>query len=275
MEEKLHLQGISVKRPYLFSIFIVVTISVVNLVSAGLGTALPQLPPTLLEFIAELVLALLATVLLTALRSWRNAGFHALPSLKDVRLYWVPVLPLLPVLIAVVTGMSRMRVDEVAFYLVLACLVGFAEEVYFRGLMLRALVSLGLWRAAVISSVLFGVMHLQNLLFGADLAGTLLQVAYAAAMGFGFAAVTLRTGVIWPLVVIHALIDFAGFATSGETIMGDVSAADVAVYGLYILMFVTYGLFMMRSGRRLQAQDQFELHQFSQVPQRATPRRQP
>lgn len=246
------------KRPFLFSIFIVVVISAVNLVSAGLGTALPQLPPLGLEFLAELVLALLAIVLLTALHCWRNAGFRALLSLKDLRLYWVPLFPLLPVLIAVVTGMTRLRVGEVVFYFALAGLVGFVEEVYFRGLMLRSLVSLGLWRAAVITSVLFGVMHLQNLLFGADLAGTILQVVYAAAMGFGFAAVTLRTGVIWPLVVIHALIDFAGSVTSGDTVMGEVSATDVAIYGVYVLLFVAYGVFMMRSVTRLRAQDQSE-----------------
>jgi membrane protease YdiL (CAAX protease family) len=250
----LRVQRITVKRPYLFSIVIVVTISVVNLASVSLATALPRLSPIWLGILAELVLAVLAIVLLTALRAWRNAGFQALSSLKDLRFYWVPVLPLLPVLVAVVTGTFRMRVDEVAFFLVLACLVGFAEEAYFRGLMLRALVSAGPWRAAVISSALFGVLHLQNLLFGADLTGTLLQVGYATAMGFGFAAVTLRTGVIWPLVVIHALIDFAGFVTSGETVAGHVSTTDAAVYGLYILVFVAYGLFMMRSARRLQLQ---------------------
>ena len=246
--------GIGVKRPYLFSIAVVGLFTAVHLLSAFLEAALPHLPPLSLQFLAALVLAVLAIVLLTTLRSWRNVGFRALQSRKDLRLYWVPLFPLLPVLIGTVAAMTRLPIGEVVFYLALACAVGFVEEVYFRGLMLRSLVSLGLWRAAVITSVLFGLMHLQNLLFGADLAATSLQVVYASAMGFGFAAVTLRTGVIWPLVVIHALIDFAGFLTTGETVMVDVSVTDVVVLGVYILMFLGYGLFMMRSVTRLQAQ---------------------
>ena len=247
MKKNLQLQGLSANRPYLFSLLIVITISVVNVVSAGLQTALPQLPQPMMDFLAEIVLAVLAVVLLTMMRSWRNAGFRALMSPKDLRLYWVPMFPLLPVLIALATGISRMRFSEVVFYLVLACLVGFVEEAFFRGLMLRSLSTLGLWQAAMISSAVFGLMHLQNLLFGADLAGTLLQVVYASAMGFGFAAVTLRTGAIWPLVVIHALIDFGAFVTSGEAGTVEISTTDVVVNTAYILVFVAFGLFMLRS----------------------------
>lgn len=250
-EENVQLRELSVARPYLCSLFIVVTFSVVQVAFAGLQAALPELSQPLMEFLAEMVLAVLAVILLTTLHSWRSTGFRALSSLKDLRLYWVLVFPVLPVLASVVTVLSRMRVSEVAFYLILACLVGFVEETFFRGLMLRSLATLGLWRAAIISSALFGLMHLQNLLFGAELPGTLLQVAYAAAMGFGFAAVTLRTGAIWPLVIIHALIDFAAFVTSSEADWSELSTTDVVVNAAYILVFVAYGLFMMRSAQRL------------------------
>ncbi|RAX47764.1 hypothetical protein DQ353_18495 [Arthrobacter sp. AQ5-05] len=97
-------------------------------------------------------------------------------------------------------------------------------------------------------------MHLLNLLYGVDLIATLLQVAYATAMGFGFAVVTLRTGVLWPLIVIHALIDLAGFVTSEETVTTSVRSTDIVIYLVYIVVFTAYGVFMMRSITRRSAQ---------------------
>ncbi|TFC86407.1 CPBP family intramembrane metalloprotease [Cryobacterium sp. TmT2-59] len=140
-----------------------------------------------------------------------------------------------------------MRFEEVVFFALLACLVGFVEEVFFRGLILQAFAPSGFWRAAVVSSVVFGATHSLNLLFGADPLATMLQMVYAMALGFGFAAVTLRTGVIWPLIVIHALIDFAGFVTAEATVMTRVSPIDVVIYGGYVAVFTTYGIVMMRA----------------------------
>lgn len=239
------------KNPYVFTALIVALIAAVNVASVGTAIALPDTPPTVLELLAELILAALAIALLTALRSWRQVGFRALPRLKDLRLYWVPLLPVLPVVWVAIVSVSRMRLEEFLLFLVLACLIGFVEEVFFRGLILQALAPTGLWWAAILSSIAFGAMHSLNLLFGADLIATLLQAAYATAMGFGFAAVTLRTGVLWPLIVIHALIDLAGFATSDGTVMTRVTSTDVMIYTLYVFVFTAYGIFMMRSiGRR-------------------------
>jgi len=242
------------KNPYFFTALIVAVIAAVNVASVGTAIALPDVPRTVLELLAELILAALAIALLTALRSWRQVGFRALPRLRDLRLYWVPLLPVLPVVWVAIVSISRMRFEEVVLFLVLACLIGFVEEVFFRGLILQALAPMGLWRAAILSSIVFGAMHLLNLLYGADLVATLLQVAYATAMGFGFAAVTLRTGVLWPLIVIHALIDLAGFVTSEGTVTTSVTSTDIVIYLLYFVVFTAYGFFMMRSIARRPAQ---------------------
>jgi hypothetical protein len=233
---------------------IVASIASANVMSAAVGAAWPELPPTVLELIVELVLAALAVVLLTAMRSWTTVGFRALPRLSDLRLYWIPLLPVLPVVVSASVGMSRLRFEEVLFFVILACLIGFVEEAFFRGLLLQALAPRGLWKAAVLSSIIFGVLHLLNLLFGADPAATLIQTVYATAMGFGFAAVTLRTGSLWPLVAIHAAIDFAGFVTSQGTVIGSVTSTDIAIYSLYIVMFGGYGILMMRAVTRESAQ---------------------
>ena len=147
-------------------------------------------------------------------------------------------------------GIAQISILQFAIFFVVAGLIGFVEEVFFRGLILRAIAPLGLWRAATISSVIFGVAHSLNILSGSNPVSTLLQIGYALAIGFAFAAVTLRTGVIWPLVIIHALIDFAGFIAAGKTDASTtVSTSSIMMSVIYIVTFTVYGVFMMQSGQ--------------------------
>lgn len=119
--------------------------------------------------------------------------------------------------------------------------------------LLRSLAGRGVWRAAIVSSVLFGLLHTVNVLAGADPAASMVQVGYAAAMGFGFAAVTLRTGAIWPLVIIHALIDLTGFLTTDGTVSTGLTSADVIVAAVYAVGFTVHGVVVIRSFLRRRA----------------------
>jgi membrane protease YdiL (CAAX protease family) len=66
----------------------------------------------------------------------------------------------------------------------------FTEELFFRGLLFRSLRHRGFWPAAIVSSALFGLVHLVGAPF---LEGLLLQIPLTAA-GFGFAAIADRWG---------------------------------------------------------------------------------
>jgi len=235
------------RRPWLLIAFVVTSVAAVNGVAAGIAVALPELSATALEMIVELILAALAIALLTALRSWGRVGFRALIRLSDLRLYWLPLFPVLPAVPAAIVGITGMRFGEILYFLILACLIGLVEEVFFRGLILQALAAKGLWRSAILSGVIFGAMHLLNLLFGADLTATLFQASYAVALGFAFAAVTLRTCVLWPLIVIHALTDFTGFISANEPVTTNLTFTGILIYGLYSVFFIVYGIVVMRS----------------------------
>lgn len=97
------------------------------------------LPASDFELGAEVVLAVLAAAALTHLHSWRDVGFRPLARARDLRLYWVPLFPALPVLATAVTGLADIGFEQLGFYLALAGLIGFVEEVFFRGLILRSL----------------------------------------------------------------------------------------------------------------------------------------
>ena len=99
-------------------------------------------------------------------------------------------------------------VPGVIYAAVSMALVGFAEELIFRGLLFKAMLKDGNIKAAIIvSSITFGLGHIVNLFTGHDLAETLLQVVFAVAMGFVFTLVYYKSGSLWPGVLAHSFID--------------------------------------------------------------------
>lgn len=207
------------------------------------------------ELTLEIALALVVVAVLTRWHAWRRVGFRTLATPRDLRFFWVPLFPVLPALPGALAAIPGTTAAHLALLVGLAALVGFVEEVAFRGLLLRWLAPSGLWRAAVVSSVAFGVAHLVNLLSGADLGATLVQVGYATALGFAFAAVALRTGVLWPLIIIHALMDVAGFLTVDETASTGTSATDVVLPAVYAVGFAVYGALVLRALRASQGDE--------------------
>lgn len=91
--------------------------------------------------------------------------------------------------------------------IVAALCVGITEEFFCRGYLLGALARLGIWRAALFSSIFFGVLHFINVAAGQGLGPTTAQVISASGFGFFAAGFTLFSGSIYPAVVIHAAVD--------------------------------------------------------------------
>lgn len=114
----------------------------------------------------------------------------------------------------------------------MAC-VGIAEEFIFRGVIATLFLKRfgtdrsGIWKAAAVSGVLFGLAHVSNILEGSA-AGVLVQVVIASMMGMVLGAVYFRTGCIWVTVFLHALVDVAAGITTGiygnETLMDTISS---------------------------------------------------
>ena len=96
-------------------------------------------------------------------------------------------------------------------------LVGFAEELIFRGFLFKAMLKDGSVTAAVIvSSVTFGMGHIMNLFTGHDLVETLTQVVFAVAMGFVFTLVFYKSGSLLPGILAHSFIDVSSVFAADE-----------------------------------------------------------
>ena len=110
---------------------------------------------------------------------------------------------------------------------------GLGEEFIFRGVLISTLMRQ--WKdqnkfrsAAVLSGIVFGLIHATNVFAGADPLRTLLQVIGAVGIGVIFTAVYLRSGSILPCMFYHTLHDIIAIAGESEvTETGIITASKI------------------------------------------------
>lgn len=109
-------------------------------------------------------------------------------------------------------------------------LIGFIEEMIFRGFLFRILLKKDPAPAAItISAVTFGIGHIVNLFAGQANLETVIQVLFAIAWGFIFTFVFYKSGSLLVCIFVHGMVDaFSKF-----------SAYDVNFKFAYIYMFAT------------------------------------
>ena len=127
----------------------------------------------------------------------------------------------------------------IVWLLVGTLFVGIAEEVLTRGLLLTAfrggMGEVGVW---FWTSLVFGLLHSLNILFGQSVGATILQVAFAFVLGSVLYACRRATGLLVIPIVLHALWDFTTFMSSGEAGTVSAGAQGIIVYGAVIVCIV-------------------------------------
>jgi len=130
---------------------------------------------------------------------------------------------------------------ETLLFIVSMCFVGFLEEIIFRGLLFKGLCRGSVRTAILVSSLTFGAGHIVNLLTGAALFDTLLQLVYASAIGFCFTAFFHVSGSILPLLLSHAFIN----STSASAVQPD-AGTHILMTVIQTFLGVGYGLWLLR-----------------------------
>lgn len=201
--------------------------------------------------------SLFLLVVVVVMRWWREVGLAQGPQRGTLRVVW-PWLLFLALFAASALNGGLPPASVTLFILANTLLVGWSEEVMFRGIWLRGLFrSYGIWVAILGSSLLFGAMHVLNVFLTGDLRGAVLQSVAAFLSGVFLAAVRLRTGSLWTGIVLHGLWDAGTFlvaagvtATAGAT----AAAAPAALgdYGSVVMSLPLFllGLFFLRHAGR-------------------------
>ena len=143
---------------------------------------------------------------------------------------------------------------HVVWFLIGMTSVGVAEEFLFRGVIAQTLLEhfgtsrAGVWKACLLSGVLFGAAHLTNLSSSAPF-GVLMQCAFSASLGALFAAIYFRTGNLWVTVFLHGAMDIASMLIGGlygtTTLSESVSGYDASML-LTVVVYLLPVAFLLR-----------------------------
>ena len=189
------------------------------------------------KLITAIVGLLLTAILLLFLRKYGLFPYCGLQKGKGGRCLWF--LPLIAV--STVNFWHGLTVREGAALSIISMVwVAILEELIFRGLLFRAMEKDGRTAAVIVSSVTFGVGHIVNLLLGAELLSTALQLVEATALGFCFTAIFMVTGSLLPCILSHAFINCTSFFALDPTPMGRVVTCIIVTvvavgYGWWLL----------------------------------------
>lgn len=195
------------------------------------------------------------------MRTWHLSWPGLMPSFGTNWNWWV--FSVLIVIYLLYLGLSATDVNwakigagQNRIWLFTALEAGIAEETLFRFGILGIVLYAGrrldqrVPVAVVTSSVLFGLMHLDNLM-DQHWDMTLLQVVIAVAIGAYFAVVYLYTGQLWLTMLMHFLIDLFSFMATQTTAMtGTTTSSDWLSALLLMLYFGGTALWMMFGARR-------------------------
>jgi membrane protease YdiL (CAAX protease family) len=245
--------------------FILILLIIVEIILAPISLLIktfllsPRIPAPLIQIIRDLIelsLALVAFVFLWQLRWWRQTGFTRGIRGKDVLVCLFPTLVTflvaIPGIVQLINGTVKASQGQIVSLAIFACIIGVAEESLFRGLILQTLLPKGLLQAVFLSGLVFGLLHVGNLFAGFPLEYVVEEVLTVFGVGIAYAVIRVRTGSIWPAIILHSLNDFGAFiAISRSGFTHPPLLVALLIGSIVFLIYLLYAAIALRP-RKLQ-----------------------
>lgn len=256
------IRNLSYERPVLFCLLLSVFVTLCSMGTARFSSLFPW---TLLNYFSSTVFSILWPVALVLVLGYgyvfRKGSFGAslvagLPSLT-LRLFlmFVFIAPMF-------TEETNWVSVPVALTGVLFLFsVGFWEELIFRGVIANTLArkyatdTKGMWFAVIMSAAIFSAVHLQSLAYGLSLPAMAAQLTGAFGMGLVLAAIYLRGGNLWFLVLLHTIVDVPGtfqstFTITTANVIDNIGELNfTSILGL-LPIHIVYTMFLLRKSRQ-------------------------
>lgn len=140
--------------------------------------------------------------------------------------------------------------SKIALLFVATMLVGIAEEGVYRGYVLNKIdQKLGLKKALLYSSILFGLLHSVNFLAGPTIGETVTQIILTTAMGYVFGVVYLKTNKNLLLVMaLHGVYDFLVFNFTYLADLNNSTRTNILIVPILLVLWV-YSILAMKKQR--------------------------
>jgi len=151
---------------------------------------------------------IISLLLLSVIVFYKKFSYYGLQKVKNPKkyLYFVPLT-----LIASLNLWNGININnnyhEILFFILRMINIGFIEEIIFRGFLFRALEKHGINKAAIASSIIFGIGHILNLFCGAELISTFVQIIYSFSIGYLYAIIFYKSGSLLPCIITHQIVN--------------------------------------------------------------------
>ena len=143
--------------------------------------------------------------------------------------------------------------------------VGLFEELIFRGVIFSVVAGYfnknknGFITTYIVSSVIFGGIHIFNIIAGAGVGATVLQVGYSTLTGALFAFALIKMKNIFIPAFLHGLYNFCGLFCTKEG-LGMGSFFDTGTIIMMAVISVLIGLFVLYSVLTYKEEDRVDLY---------------
>ena len=185
-------------------------------------------------------------------RKYRSKSKTSSKYPYDKVLYFIPII--LMELIVLIPGYinegfylhNNLKLFVIILIFTLA--VGFSEELFFRGIILKILKKDGVLYSIIASSIVFGLLHASNLIGGANMLYTVLQIIYALLFGLVAASIVTLHQSLTPVIVWHFLHDFLAFSM-GDRVHGvevELSPLMIGLSLVQILIMLLYTIYLYK-----------------------------
>ena len=191
------------------------------------------------DYRSTIINTIFSMVLVILVISIKKVSDYGLTKVTDVKkyLYFIPL-----VLIASVNLWSGIHMNAapsgIIFHILTMLNVGFIEEMIFRGFLFKMMEKDNVKSAMVVSAITFGIGHIVNLLNGADLIPTLIQICYAISIGYLFVMIFYKSKSLIPCIITHAVTNSLSIFNSENERLFYISAAFLIVVPLVYACYI-------------------------------------
>lgn len=160
------------------------------------------------SYISFIINTIFSIGLIGIIVALKRTSYYGLTKVKDAKkyLYFIPLI-----IIGTVNIWNGIKIknstSEILFHVLTMINVGFIEEIIFRGFLFKMMAKDNIKSAIIVSSITFGIGHIVNLLNGADLIPTLMQICYAISIGYLFVTIFYKSKSLVPCIITHSLIN--------------------------------------------------------------------
>ena len=160
------------------------------------------------DYSSVIINTVFSVALLILIISLKRVSYYGLTKVTNLKryLYFIPLL--LIVSVNLWNGFNiKNTSSEILFHILTMLNIGFIEEIIFRGFLFKMMAKDSVKSAIIVSSITFGIGHIINLLNGADVVPTLLQICYAMTIGYLFVIIFYKSKSLVPCIIAHSLFN--------------------------------------------------------------------